>query len=267
MELSFLSACRPLEQLAQVTHICAHAYQCLAPSALAACSTRLKLYLIQARPACFTLLRSLQNRSIMDEDFFISSQESDTRGQKRPRLASSPKSPPPSGRPKRSFGKKKAMALSPKQQKAVAKPASSPTPMKAAKGSPQEKVAKGSTKEKENVRCIKCGEKKYRKTRWCSLHRLSYDSMRAQAVEVNELETFNKAMLRDDSALEMMDEWEEKNPPSKKFKKKKHHRMGSLPEDLWPAQFRAGPQQGQATGQEGVQGLGQVQEGLGVRRG
>ena len=87
------------------------------------------------------------------------------------------------------------------------------------KGSPQSR-ARGSPRRLAVAKCLMCGEPRYRKTRWCSLHRRSYDNMRLQAQETDNLETFEKAMEMDAQAVSAMQEWEELNPPSKKFKKK-----------------------------------------------
>ena len=96
-----------------------------------------------------------------------------------------------------------------------------------AKGSPKAK-AKGKAKASaaaERKLCImpSCGEPRYRKLRWCVLHRRSYDTMKWQAENDTPKPTiaqFDKAMVHDDTAIEAVEAWEEINPPSARWKRK-----------------------------------------------
>lgn len=124
----------------------------------------------------------------------------------------------------RPVGKANRVGLSPKARqraaKAKARGAVTPQGKMPRSSSGPNSSANVNPSPKYGNRCLRCPEPRYRKTRWCSLHRRAYDNMKAQAIEKGELDTFEKAMEKDDSASEMMQEWDELNPPSKKFKKK-----------------------------------------------
>lgn len=115
----------------------------------------------------------------------------------------------------RSSVKKRADRSGARSAKSMASPKRTPK-----KTSPAQQKDKRQQVSPKLMKCLRCPGPRYRKTRWCSLHRRSFDNMKVQAKEKDELEVFEKAMERDDSAVSMMEEWDEVNPPSKKFRKK-----------------------------------------------
>ena len=56
-----------------------------------------------------------------------------------------------------------------------------------------------------------CGEQRYRRLRFCSLHRYSVDNMKQQAEDENRLKTFEEGMAADASAIEVC--WERMHRP------------------------------------------------------
>ena len=90
---------------------------------------------------------------------------------------------------------------------------------KASGGKPKAKAKAKAKPELKNCIMPCCDSVRYRKLRWCSLHRYSVDNMKAQAEEKGTVPTFEDGMADDATAIEMVQEWEEINPPGKKWKK------------------------------------------------
>ena len=65
------------------------------------------------------------------------------------------------------------------------------------------------------LRCLMCPEPRYRKLRWCQLHRNSYGAMRIDADAEGRLEVFEKQMMTDHNAIDMMQDWEKVLPPAR----------------------------------------------------
>ena len=65
-----------------------------------------------------------------------------------------------------------------------------------------------------------CDEDRYRRLRFCTLHRYSVDNMKSQAEEKGTIGVYEEAMKDDSTTIEIIQEWEEINPPGKKWRKK-----------------------------------------------
>ena len=74
----------------------------------------------------------------------------------------------------------------------------------------------------EPLSCIMqcCDEDRYRRLRFCTLHRYSVDNIKSQAEEKGTIGVYEEAMKDDSTTIEMIQKWEEINPPGKKWRKK-----------------------------------------------